>query len=232
MNEQAEKRSTTTPPVKLAVLLEKAADIYVDLFGEEEEEDGDGDMDAADDDYMAGIDDEEAAAPAKPRPKLTEHALKAQEIDTKKFLDIGSPAATLRLLTDLKNITKQDPKELGFSAVPVKDAKTGLENLYQWEVRLFGFDERSALGKDLAKLKAKAGVEHVTLEMRFSKDYPHVPPFVRVVRPRFAFRTGHVTIGGSICMELLTTSGWSSSAYSHLRPAVSRRSPLASSQRH
>lgn len=30
------------------------------------------------------------------------------------------------------------------------------------------------------------------LEMRFSKDYPHVPPFVRVVRPKFAFRTGHV----------------------------------------
>ena len=117
----------------------------------------------------------------------------------------------MRLLTDLKNITKQDPKELGFSATPVKDAKMGLENLYTWEVRLFGFDEKSAIGKDLAKLKAKTGVEHVTLEMRFSKDYPHVPPFVRVVKPRFAFRTGHVTIGGSICMELLTTSGWSSS---------------------
>jgi len=48
----------------------------------------------------------------------------------------------------------------------------------------------------------------VQLEMRFSAEYPHVPPFVRVIKPRFAFRTGHVTIGGSICMELLTTSGW------------------------
>lgn len=76
--------------------------------------------------------------------------------------------------------------------------------------RLFGFDEKCPIGKDLAELKKKSGVGHVTLEMRFSKDYPHVPPFVRVLKPRFAFRTGHVTIGGSICMELLTKSGWSS----------------------
>ena len=31
---------------------------------------------------------------------------------------------------------------------------------------------------------------------------------MRVVRPRFKFHTGHITIGGSICMELLTKSGW------------------------
>jgi len=45
-------------------------------------------------------------------------------------------------------------------------------------------------------------------------DYPVDPPFVRVVRPRFAFHSGHVTIGGSICMELLTRSGWSPCASS------------------
>jgi ubiquitin-conjugating enzyme E2 Q len=32
---------------------------------------------------------------------------------------------------------------------------------------------------------------------------------VRVVRPRFAFHTGHVTVGGSLCNELLTRKGWS-----------------------
>jgi hypothetical protein len=46
------------------------------------------------------------------------------------------------------------------------------------------------------------------LEFWFPFDYPNNPPFVRVVRPRFAFRTGHVTVGGSICMEVLTSSGW------------------------
>lgn len=35
------------------------------------------------------------------------------------------------------------------------------------------------------------------------------PPFIRVLAPRFALRSGHVTIGGSICMDLLTMSGWS-----------------------
>ena len=35
------------------------------------------------------------------------------------------------------------------------------------------------------------------------------PPFVRVLRPRFKFLTGHVTVGGSICMQMLTKSGWS-----------------------
>lgn len=51
----------------------------------------------------------------------------------------------------------------------------------------------------------------VTLELTLPPDYPSRPPFVRVVSPRFAFHTGHVTIGGSLCMELLTSAGWRSS---------------------
>ena len=43
----------------------------------------------------------------------------------------------------------------------------------------------------------------------FPPDYPFAPPFIRVLRPRFAYRTGHVTLGGSICTQLLTRSGWS-----------------------
>ena len=70
----------------------------------------------------------------------------------------------------------------------------------------------------------------VEMEMKFPKDYPMSPPFVRIVRPRFQFLTGkrlslmdplhlllslsytgHVTVGGSICMQMLTRSGWSPS---------------------
>ena len=47
-------------------------------------------------------------------------------------------------------------------------------------------------------------------EVMFPENYPIAPPFIRVVFPRFAFRTGHVTIGGSICMQSLTPAGWSS----------------------
>ncbi|KAI5079423.1 hypothetical protein GOP47_0004902 [Adiantum capillus-veneris] len=56
-----------------------------------------------------------------------------------------------------------------------------------------------------------AGIEEVSikLECTFPEDYPFSPPFIRVISPKFGFHTGHVTVGGSICMELLTTSGWS-----------------------
>ena len=50
----------------------------------------------------------------------------------------------------------------------------------------------------------------VTLEVRFPPSYPAIPPFVRIVTPRFQFHTGHVTVGGSICAEFLTTGGWKS----------------------
>ncbi len=45
-------------------------------------------------------------------------------------------------------------------------------------------------------------------EVIFPENYPLNPFFIRVVQPRFAFHTGHVTIGGSICMESLTPTGW------------------------
>ena len=50
--------------------------------------------------------------------------------------------------------------------------------------------------------------EALVLELRFPSDYPREPPFVRVLRPRFVAYTGHVTAGGSICTELLTSGGW------------------------
>jgi hypothetical protein len=68
-------------------------------------------------------------------------------IDEKEFLPVGSAAATMRLIKDLKNISKSNPKELGFSAGPIVHKKTGLENIYHWEVKLFGFDK----GTDLLK---------------------------------------------------------------------------------
>lgn len=53
-------------------------------------------------------------------------------------------------------------------------------------------------------------VPGVHLHISFQTDFPASPPFVQVVRPRFQQWTGHVTIGGSMCTELLTGSGWKS----------------------
>ncbi|KAJ5780960.1 Ubiquitin-conjugating enzyme E2 [Penicillium paradoxum] len=83
-----------------------------------------------------------------------------------------------------------------------------ITTVYQWIVELHSFDPALPLAKDL---KA-ANLKSIVLELRFPPQFPMDPPFVRVVRPRFlqfaAGGGGHITTGGSMCMELLTHSGW------------------------
>lgn len=81
-------------------------------------------------------------------------------------------------------------------------------NLFQWIVELFTFDPALPLARDLHELRLPT----VVLEFRFGPSYPLAPPFVRVVRPQLVpFAEGgggHVTVGGALCLELLTGSGW------------------------
>ena len=111
-----------------------------------------------------------------------------------------SKKATQRIAAELKTIQKGDPAKSGFSVDLVDD------DLFLWEVRLFGFDPKD---EQIARDMAAHGVKDIVLRIRFPEDYPLSPPFCRVLRPRFEFHTGHVTLGGSICMELLTRKGWS-----------------------
>ena len=84
-----------------------------------------------------------------------------------------------------------------------------VSNVYQWIVELHSFESNLPLAKDM---KSK-DIKSVVMEIRFGKNYPMSPPFVRVIRPRFlSFMQGgggHVTAGGALCMELLTNNGWS-----------------------
>ncbi|KAF9768936.1 hypothetical protein IL306_013704 [Fusarium sp. DS 682] len=84
-----------------------------------------------------------------------------------------------------------------------------LDNLFHWFVELHSFDMDLPLAQDMTR----HGCSSVVLELRFGASFPISPPFVRVIRPRFLpFALGgggHVTIGGAICSELLTNSGWS-----------------------
>ncbi|KAJ4424188.1 hypothetical protein N0V82_001054 [Gnomoniopsis sp. IMI 355080] len=85
---------------------------------------------------------------------------------------------------------------------------SNIDNMFQWIVELHTFDPELPLAKDMKK----AGITSVVLEVRFGRDYPLSPPFIRVIRPKFLpFMNGgggHVTIGGAICMEVLTSTGW------------------------
>ncbi|KAL4798040.1 hypothetical protein BDV19DRAFT_357751 [Aspergillus venezuelensis] len=83
-----------------------------------------------------------------------------------------------------------------------------IDNVYQWIVELHSFDKSLSIAKDLEKAKLNS----IVMEMRFPSEYPLSPPFIRIIRPRFVRFTegggGHITAGGSMCMELLTTNGW------------------------
>lgn len=105
-----------------------------------------------------------------------------------------------------------------------------INNVYQWIVELHSFEPHLPLAEDM---KSK-GIKSVVLEIRFGKNYPMSPPFVRVIRPRFlsfmAGGGGHVTAGGALCMELLTNSGWSAvsnieSVLLQVRLAISSTDP-------
>ncbi|KAL7932310.1 hypothetical protein V8C35DRAFT_323206 [Trichoderma chlorosporum] len=84
-----------------------------------------------------------------------------------------------------------------------------ISNVFHWTVELHSFDLDLPLAQDM---KAK-GCTSVVLEFRFGANFPFSPPFVRIIRPRFLpFHQGgggHVTLGGAICSEMLTNSGWS-----------------------
>jgi ubiquitin-protein ligase len=108
--------------------------------------------------------------------------------------------ATQRLIAELTHIVNSHPEKSGYSVDPIDD------NMYLWELKLFNFDKNTEpLAQDLIDLR----MDFILLRIAFPPTYPLNPPFVRVIKPRFAFRTGHVTIGGSICTELLTNKGWS-----------------------
>lgn len=141
-------------------------------------------------------DDPDLAEKEEPEPKEEEEA------EPNFFAAQGNPSSVQRLTKDLKNLVREGSK-YGFTAEPRNN------NLFKWDVQLRDIPEDSKLGRDLKSYAAKCKKEPIIqMEMQFPGDYPFNPPFLRVVRPRFKFLTGHVTVGGSICMEMLTKSGW------------------------
>lgn len=114
----------------------------------------------------------------------------------------NTPTA-IRLIQDLKKMMKSKEDELGFRASPFGN------DLFSWEVQLFKFDKGSDIEKDLQQYQKQTGRNYIQLQVSFPPDYPISPPFVRVIQPRFKFHTGRVTVGGSLCTDILTMEGWS-----------------------
>ncbi|KAK3261162.1 hypothetical protein CYMTET_29917 [Cymbomonas tetramitiformis] len=93
---------------------------------------------------------------------------------------------------------------------PIYDLQLVSDSLFQWQFKLKDFDDSTPAGRDLNSdlsiLKQRYDQDHILMEARFPSDYPNKPFSLRVISPRMVWYTGHVTAGGSVCIEALTLS--------------------------
>ena len=119
---------------------------------------------------------------------------KAEAIEKKNIVSIHNK----RLMKEYQNIMKQPIESLGFS---VKLAEE--DNLSKWMINVFK-PENAKLEAQMKQLN----IDAIEIEITFKENYPIAPPFIRIVYPHFKFHSGHITVGGSLCMEMLTNQGW------------------------
>ncbi|KAJ3187284.1 hypothetical protein HDU85_006571 [Gaertneriomyces sp. JEL0708] len=134
---------------------------------------------------------------------------------TSDSLSLASPeyataTATKAILRELKNMLRiQEETKVESRGWTLQTE--GLINLYQWSVTMSHFSPDLLLAQ---QLKARR-IDGISMEIRFNHDFPFSPPYIRVITPRFLPFShgggGHITAGGSVCMDLLTLSGWSAS---------------------
>ncbi|CCM01551.1 uncharacterized protein FIBRA_03609 [Fibroporia radiculosa] len=123
--------------------------------------------------------------------------------------DEAFPQATMALQRELRTMLReqeqaQSLRELGWYMPPEFVG----DNLFQWIVEVHSFEKDLPVAKDMKQ----HGVNSLVFEIRFPPSFPHAPPFFRILKPRFLPFVrgggGHVTGGGSMCMDLLTADGW------------------------
>lgn len=102
----------------------------------------------------------------------------------------------------MNRIIKEHKKIVKFNENGIKIETVEEYKIYK--VYLSKFEKNTQIYKELKKFKIKA----VEMEILIEKDYPFLPPFVRVVYPRFIGYVGFITTGGSLCTDILTITGW------------------------
>lgn len=103
-----------------------------------------------------------------------------------------------RLMMEYKKIANTSPDILGFTLQLAAE-----DNLRVWIIRIMKLDN-PALETQMQRLN----IPYIEMEITFPEAYPIDPPFPRILYPRFQSQTGHITSGGSICMEAISASGW------------------------
>ena len=178
----------------------------IDLTADSDEDDAprkaartavvDVDSDAA---LAAALAREEGTFPAPAPPP----APKAAKADAKPPWD--KKVGMARLYAEFKALRKWEGSPRVYDATMVHDRA----DCWRFKVKDFDDDCEGGrdLNKDLRELGRKKRQDHIVMELTFPSDYPTRPFFLRCVSPRFKWYTGHVTAGGAICIEALTTDG-------------------------
>jgi ubiquitin-protein ligase len=126
---------------------------------------------------------------------LKKKEIENKVIETKNIVTIHNK----RLMKEYQMILKNSSDKLGFSVKLQNE-----DNLGKWIIYITKTDN-DKLDEQMKRLNIKA----IEIEITFKPNYPIEPPFIRIVYPHFKFRSGHITTGGSLCMEMLTNQGWS-----------------------
>jgi ubiquitin-protein ligase len=150
-----------------------------------------------------------------PTPEETFDATTPYEIAPEEFLpekqslpSYATSSATKFLQKQLRQIIKlQLSTNFGDQRYWTLDLAR-LDDLYTWYFTLSTFDPDIPLSVDMRKFNVKG----IHIQVKFGPQHPYTPPFVRIIKPRFMQWMngggGHVTAGGSICIDMLTMKGW------------------------
>jgi ubiquitin-protein ligase len=131
--------------------------------------------------------------------KLKSGSIKAYEVrKAREIQSVMSKTYSKRLMAEYKRAITSNPVETGFSVELVDP-----DSLYVWKLKIHRIDNEKLQGQ-----MTHYNIPFIEIEITFPPEYPIKPPFVRIVHPHFRTMTGHITAGGSLCMEALSNSGW------------------------
>ena len=127
--------------------------------------------------------------------------------ETPSWLRRSGPRRIMGEFKSVQDTLQKEPGSLG----ALRSVEMVGDDCAVWRLQVSGFDQAlpgaRALNADLAELQRQGGSGYITMEASFPPSYPAAPFFLRVITPRMQMYTGHVTAGGSICVEALTNSG-------------------------
>lgn len=113
--------------------------------------------------------------------------------------------ANRRIINEIRNLHKySDVKNNNYDIYYHLEINEDNMQIFKMSLDISNFDDTSSLYSNFIKY----GIKTIDFEFRLPDEYPFKPPFIRIISPRFKYMTGHITIGGSICMEILTNQLW------------------------